>query len=346
MAGKARVAIAGAGIYGATAAIRLAQRGHDVTLFDPLGLLQAASAINQYRVHAGYHYPRSTETILEVQETRAEFLAEFAPAIVANSEHLYAIPKAGSLTSVEDFERTMREFGLPLAAAAPDWMDFGYIEQCWRVDEAVYDPEHLRALLQQRLDELNVPLRRSSFDDEEVLDWDFVIWATYGLHSQRKMLENTRKQVAEKILIELPAQLRHTALVVIDGPFTAFDPYGSKGKSLFGSARYTNHWSTNDPFEPIPDIYAEVLHQPEFRPFEGTRFQEMVDDCAKTVPAARGAKYLGSRFAIRVVEYNPDRDQRLLYVCKLDSRNIQIFSGKVVGAVKAARQVVSLVEDA
>src|SRR2546430_7068992 len=40
---------------------RLAELGHDVRLFDPLGILRAASAINQYRVHAGYHYPRSLE---------------------------------------------------------------------------------------------------------------------------------------------------------------------------------------------------------------------------------------------------------------------------------------------
>src|SRR5580700_4626516 len=48
----AKIAVAGAGIYGATAAIRLAEQGHEVHLFDPLGMMQAASAINQYRVHA------------------------------------------------------------------------------------------------------------------------------------------------------------------------------------------------------------------------------------------------------------------------------------------------------
>ena len=51
----AKIAVAGAGIYGATTALRLAARGHRVTLFDPLGIMQAASAINQYRVHSGYH---------------------------------------------------------------------------------------------------------------------------------------------------------------------------------------------------------------------------------------------------------------------------------------------------
>ena len=39
----AEVAVASAGIYGAMAAIRLAELGHDARLFDPLGTLRAAS---------------------------------------------------------------------------------------------------------------------------------------------------------------------------------------------------------------------------------------------------------------------------------------------------------------
>src|SRR5208282_2018600 len=94
----AKIALAGAGIYGATAAIRLAEQGHQVHLFDPLGVLRAASAINQYRVHAGYHYPRSPETIREIAEARTEFTQAFAPAIVKNCRYYYAIPKEHSLT--------------------------------------------------------------------------------------------------------------------------------------------------------------------------------------------------------------------------------------------------------
>ncbi len=83
-----KIAVAGAGIYGATVAIRLAEQGHQVHLFDPLGVLRAASPINQYRVHAGYHYPRSSETITEIAEARAEFTQVFASAIVSEQPAL------------------------------------------------------------------------------------------------------------------------------------------------------------------------------------------------------------------------------------------------------------------
>jgi hypothetical protein len=48
---------------------------------------------------------------------------------------------------------------------------------------------------------------------------------------------------------------------------------------------------------------------------------------------------LGSRFTVRVVENNPIQDRRTLYVQESAPGEIHIFSGKVVGAVKAARLV-------
>ena len=154
---KARIAIAGAGIYGATAAIKLAQRGHAVTLFDPLGILRASSAINQYRFHAGYHWQDPSLA------TCNSFLSEFAPAIVTNSQHFYAIPKSGSLTSVDAFESRVASFGLGLEEVEPDWMNFDYIERCWRVDEALYDPEQLRGLLESRLRQVGVAFEKRLF---------------------------------------------------------------------------------------------------------------------------------------------------------------------------------------
>jgi glycine/D-amino acid oxidase-like deaminating enzyme len=69
---KAKIAVVGAGIYGSYTAIRLDEFGHRVELFDSLSVLRAASNVSQFRVHSGYHYPRSPETIEETLETRAE----------------------------------------------------------------------------------------------------------------------------------------------------------------------------------------------------------------------------------------------------------------------------------
>jgi hypothetical protein len=336
---NARVAVAGAGIYGATVAIRLAEQGHKVHLFDPLGVLRAASAVNQYRVHAGYHYPRSPETIRETLEARAEFMRAFEPAIVRNSRHYYAIPKQGSLTSPELYEHVMKEHGLPLKPCRPHWMNFDFIERCYEVEENIYDSYVLREMIETRIQALGIPFEREAFTSEMRGEYDFVVWATYGLGPSRKAFKIAKFQVAEKMLIELPRALQHLALVVVDGPFTAFDPYGNSTRSLFGSAKNTNHWTTTNPNEPVPEPYAGILNEPEFRPVPFTRFDAMRLDCCESVPGARDAKYIGSRFTIRVVEDNPEHDRRILYIREGAPGEIHIFSGKVVSAVKAARLV-------
>ncbi len=129
---SSKVAIAGAGIYGATIAIRLAEQGHTVHLFDPLGILNAASGINQFRIHSGYHYPRSPETIEETMGARAEFLQSFAPAIVRNSRHYYAIPHEGSQTPPELFERVMARAQGPAAAVPAGVDEFRFHRQMLR----------------------------------------------------------------------------------------------------------------------------------------------------------------------------------------------------------------------
>lgn len=339
----AKIAVAGAGIYGATAAIRLAEQGHQVQLFDPLGVLRAASAINQYRVHAGYHYPRSAETILEIAEARAEFSQAFAPAIVRNSRHYYAIPKEHSLTPPDAYENVMSGHGLPLKPCEPIWMNFDFIERCYEVDENIYDPDVLRDLIEDRLRNHGIDLQQREFRPEMREDYDFVVWATYGLGPSRGLFKAAKYQVAEKMLIELPQALQGVALVVVDGPFTAFDPYGNSPRSLFGSAKNTNHWTTTNPNDAIPKPYAGILNRPKFEPVPFTRFEAMRADCCLTVPAAKDAVYIGSRFTIRVVEDNPEHDRRVLYVREGAPGEIHIFSGKVVSAVKAARLVCEMV---
>lgn len=339
----AKIAVAGAGIYGATTAIRLAGEGHRVHLFDPLGVMRAASAINQYRVHAGYHYPRSAETINEIAEARAEFTQTFAGAIVRNSKHFYAIPKEHSLTPPPTYESVMSKHGLPLRPCRPDWMNFDFIEKCYEVEESIYDPEVLRGLIEARLKAQCIRVQQHEFTPEMRPDYDFVVWATYGLGPSRGLFKAAKYQVAEKILIELPAELRGVALVIVDGPFTGFDPYGSSQRSLFGSAKNTNHWTTTNGSEPIPAPYAGILNKSDFEPVSFTRFEAMRADCCLSVPAAKSAVYLGSRFTIRVVEDNPEQDRRILYVREGSPGEIHIFSGKVVSAVKAARLVCEMV---
>src|ERR1044071_3928403 len=99
-----RVAVVGGGIFGSTAAIYAARSGHDVHLFEKQqNLLQAASGINQYRLHRGYHYPRSAETGRSCREAERSFLSEYADAVISGPPHLYGIAKVDSKVSYANY---------------------------------------------------------------------------------------------------------------------------------------------------------------------------------------------------------------------------------------------------
>jgi len=68
-----KIGIIGAGIFGCSAAIELA-KDFEITLFDRANnIFTGASTINHLRHHYGFHYPRSKETVSEINIARATF---------------------------------------------------------------------------------------------------------------------------------------------------------------------------------------------------------------------------------------------------------------------------------
>lgn len=342
---KLKIAVVGAGIYGASIAIKLSRNGYHPILFDPLGLIKAASAINQLRVHAGYHYPRSIETINEILSARSSFVKKYGPALVGNIKNYYAIPKSGSKTCPETYESILNSCSLPFKHVKPSWVDFSFIANCYEVQEDIFDPDDLRKLIQQELDELSIPIIREHFDESRKKEFDWSIYATYGSSgSHTKLFNSVKIQVVEKVLTRLPGVLEKKSLVVVDGPFTAFDPYGKSGLSQFGSAKFTTHWETSDASVTMPNKYRYLLNK-EFKKCTFSNFELMRVEAMQAVPLAGNAKYLGSRFTIRLVENDAASDRRILRVLKSDDRTIHVFSGKIVSAEKAADEVLVMLKN-
>ena len=75
--------VIGGGFYGCCLALWLrAQAGTVLLLEKESSLLSRASAINQARVHTGFHYPRSLSTAIRSLINMPRFVLEFRKAIV------------------------------------------------------------------------------------------------------------------------------------------------------------------------------------------------------------------------------------------------------------------------
>ena len=74
-----KIAIIGAGFYGSYLAYKFSNiKSVKVDLFEKNKRILSETAIkNQYRLHTGYHYPRSIATILQTSEGYTLFKKEF-----------------------------------------------------------------------------------------------------------------------------------------------------------------------------------------------------------------------------------------------------------------------------
>jgi len=110
-----KIAIIGAGWYGAHIAITLAKLGHEVNLFEKNpDIFSELSAKFGVRLHRGPHYPRSKKTRESCQSGFEEFKKAYRELIVQHANSIYALgikdadgnpPKI----SVEEFDAVCHE---------------------------------------------------------------------------------------------------------------------------------------------------------------------------------------------------------------------------------------------
>ena len=107
-----KVAVVGAGIFGVTIALKL-DKLHDVTLYDAnRDIMTAASRTNQLRLHRGYHYPRSPETVSALLKSIDFFVEEYNKSVVDDCHHYYCIAKKESKVSPEQYLNFCDRFNL------------------------------------------------------------------------------------------------------------------------------------------------------------------------------------------------------------------------------------------
>ena len=113
--------VVGGGIFGTTAAVALANNGYQVELHEELeDVMMAASDINQYRLHKGYHYPRSKETAQECLKGLYTFKRKYEHSVVnGNIEHYYAIASKESMTTPSQYLEFLDKMDLPYKKVDP-----------------------------------------------------------------------------------------------------------------------------------------------------------------------------------------------------------------------------------
>ena len=350
--GGLHVAVVGGGIFGATAAVELARHGHRVELFERADdLLTAASGINQYRLHRGYHYPRSRSTALECRDSEPAFRSAFPEAVVDSPDHFYAISAEDSLTSADDYLRFCEALDLEVEIDAPAVLRPDAVSLAIRGRESLFDPVILRRLVWEQLRTTGVTVHlQSEVRADDLRGFDTSVVATYA--DVNRLAPETPEarpvyqfEICEKPVVRLPAAYRSDSVVVMDGPFMCFDPLAETGLFVLGNVVHAVHRRSIGRIPDVPVEYADLLNQGIVEQPSITNIERFISEGMKYFEGFDQAEHVGSMFTIRAVLPGVDRtDERPTLVRQVDERMITVFSGKIDTCIKAADTVAELVD--
>ena len=341
-----KVLVVGGGIFGTTASVVLATSGFNVTLHEELnGIMKCASDINQYRLHRGYHYPRSKETAQECLDGLKSFKRKYGASVVnGDVNHFYAISSHDSFISSEEYIKFLDEMGLEYNLHEP----FNGTDLTIEADEQLFDSDKLRIQATQKMKGagVNVVLNKHT-TKEDFEDYDYVVIATYA--KMNELLDEPRQyqyEVVEKPVVKLPEWYKDKSIVVMDGPFMCLDPFKDTSFHVLGHVEHAIH-STNVGHYPMvlnKDIVgylnSGVIPNPKF-----TKIQKFIDAGMEFFEDFDKLEHIGSMFTVRTVLAHRDHDDaRPTLVRKENYNTFSIFSGKIGTCVQAANQLVEMVK--
>lgn len=344
------IAVVGAGIFGITSAVKLAQGGHRVDLFEKeKDILMAASGINQFRLHRGYHYPRSEETIKECMRTETGFLKEYGSAVISSDHHYYCISREDSLIHHSDYIRVCKNFGLDFIEDRSGLVN-GKISLTIKADEKRIDPIILKKICYRKIRSAGVNLRLGEAATNNKLNkYDFAVIAAYAsinsllpFHKQR----DYQFELCEKPVVKLPREFSNKCLVIMDGPFMCIDPFGRTGNFLLGNVVHAIHQTNIGENPEFDKKFKPLLNKGLIRNPPVTNFKKFIESGTKFIPELAKARHIGSMFTFRTVLPRLEKtDARPTLVSRIDNKTAAVFSGKISSCVEAAEKVAAMAKE-
>lgn len=356
---KPKVAIIGGGIFGLSVAGEIGDFC-DVTLFEKnKELMQEGTLINQFRHHYGYHYPRSDETVIDVQRSRADFENIFKDALFIDSPTYYALAKDGSRVGVKEFIKFCDKHHLPYKIEYPpdDFLAKKVVDLSIRVPEPSYHHSILKRIAEDRIRSMsNVKMNLNTTVENCIMlsdgkkqityskngkirneQFDYIINATYAninRFSNWLKFENCpiRVDLAEVLIIKIP--VNPISVTVIDGLFATLMPTGNPNEFTL----YHVKESIIDRYVPTNGLVKKVK---KYKTNKESIFKESL----KFFPILKESIFIESRIVHRGVQaYHEHDDARVADLIEHGFGCWSILSGKILSSVTTAKRLAKIIK--
>ena len=278
---KADVCIIGGGFYGCNLAIKLCNDyGLKVDLFEASEqILKGAISNNQHRLHLGFHYPRSIETIKQTITCFGLFREEYGQFCKRNSENIYIVHE-DSLVDSKSFYKIYNDLNLRCDAVETKIVSKFLnkkqkYQQAFSVDEESIDIHNMNSNIYDKIKNLNQNGYINIFTSkrithEEILnlrnEYKFVFNCTYTepfIGFKELKIKSKWEVCGIPVMNDINNFFNNISLTIMDGPFCSL--YNCNNGNLFtlSSVKHTPFYKTNnfsDALQKLKDTKANSLN--------------------------------------------------------------------------------------
>ena len=252
---RKKICIIGGGFYGCYIAKKIKENyaNTDIEIFEKnKSLITEAGKNNQYRLHLGFHYPRSLETIRQTQKGSKIFINEFKKFISKPKKNLYLIHKK-SLITYAKYKKIFKSLNIKFKEMNLKDIKFlkkkemyqGVIntnEQVILIDKLIpsltkFVKKNCRVNFKNEIKKVN-SIKGEIFDkNNKVKKFDCIINTSYtnpnlGLKKKYKI----KYEIAG--MVKIKNTLKDSAITIMDGPFVSLYPR-NKTEASISSVKFT-----------------------------------------------------------------------------------------------------------
>lgn len=348
------IIIIGGGIFGITSAFVLSELGYKVTIIEEKNdILLGASLVNQNRIHYGYHYPRSVNTMKESLIGLDSFKSFYGDCINYNFEKYYAISNNNSHITTNEFVEVCELFNLKLIEQYPsnEFLNRDLVESCFLTDEPVFDYLTLKKIIYSKLsNDKNITIIRNctvfKLDGSSAilsngykLDYKYLINSTYSnisnvLSDLGYTPLKSKYQLCVLPILETNKEIGQVGVTIMDGPFCSLMPKG------FEKNKYVLYHVKDS----VIQEHVGTI-KPNWLPMKGLVENTIIKNSIKYFPILNDMSLIDSWITTRLIlpEHEFD-DARPTFIEQNDKNIFTIFSGKLTTCVEASKELVKFIE--
>jgi D-amino-acid oxidase len=232
---KRKIAIIGGGLFGCHVASKLSEMKNIsyIDLYEKNEtLFKEASSNNQHRLHSGFHYPRSLETIKQIKEVSENFKSNFSDCVFDIKNNYYFVSKEGK-TTYSEYKNTFADQSQEVELGKfSEYLNINKLDGVLLSNEKGINIYKLKEKIYLSLNKQNIALfLNKPWEERYKKNYDFIINCSYTNPQLTTDKLKVKYELCDLVLIRNPYKLEEYSFTVMDGPFSSL--YMTENKDIY-----------------------------------------------------------------------------------------------------------------